>query len=51
MNGEKRPKPRTSQTLPEAALWLVGHRVLRDAPRVAAVWTFLADELRRRMRA
>ena len=27
-------------------LWLVGHRALRDVPRVAAVWTFLADELR-----
>lgn len=27
-------------------LWLVGHRALRDVPRVAAVWDFLASELR-----
>lgn len=27
-------------------LWLVGHRALRDVPRVAAVWTFLVEELR-----
>jgi hypothetical protein len=25
---------------------LVGHRVTRDTPRVAAVWSFLADEFR-----
>lgn len=24
-------------------LWLVGHRALRDVPRVAAVWTFLVE--------
>lgn len=28
-------------------LWLVGHRALRDVPRIAAVWRFLAEELRR----
>jgi DNA-binding transcriptional LysR family regulator len=32
--------------LPEDDLWLVGHRVTRDTPRVAAVWSFLAEELR-----
>jgi DNA-binding transcriptional LysR family regulator len=31
---------------PRSELWLVGHRILRDVPRVAAVWTFLLDELR-----
>jgi DNA-binding transcriptional LysR family regulator len=31
---------------PEDDLWLVGHRVLREVPRVAAVWQFLVDELR-----
>ena len=25
-------------------LWLVGHRALRDVPRVSAVWTFFAEE-------
>jgi len=27
--------------LPEQELWLVGHRALRDVPRVAAVWDWL----------
>jgi DNA-binding transcriptional LysR family regulator len=31
---------------PADALWLVGHRALRDVPRVAVVWDFLAQELR-----
>jgi hypothetical protein len=31
-------------------IWLIGHRILRDVPRVAAVWTFLAEELRALMR-
>jgi DNA-binding transcriptional LysR family regulator len=31
---------------PSDDLWLVCHRVLRDLPRVAAVWTFLAEEMR-----
>jgi DNA-binding transcriptional LysR family regulator len=30
----------------EDELWIVGHRALRDVPRVAAVWTFLIEELR-----
>ncbi len=34
-------------TCPAAELWLVGHRILRDVPRVAAVWSFFAEELRR----
>jgi DNA-binding transcriptional LysR family regulator len=33
---------------PTSELWLVGHRLLRDVPRVAAVWSFLLDELRPR---
>ncbi|XXX81715.1 LysR family transcriptional regulator [Sorangium sp. So ce134] len=33
---------------PTDDLWLVGHRALRDVPRVAAVWAFLAEELRLR---
>jgi DNA-binding transcriptional LysR family regulator len=31
---------------PADDLWLVGHRALRDVPRVAAVWDFLVAELR-----
>ncbi len=30
--------------LPRGAVYLVGHRALRDVPRVAAVWDFLRDE-------
>jgi DNA-binding transcriptional LysR family regulator len=33
------------RALPEDDFWLVGHRALRDVPRVAAVWNFLAREL------
>jgi DNA-binding transcriptional LysR family regulator len=29
--------------LPRDDLWLVGHRALRQVPRVAAVWSFLAE--------
>ena len=29
------------------ALWLVGHRALRDVPRIAATWAFLEEEARR----
>ena len=36
----------TAEGWPTDDLWLVGHRTLRDLPRVAAVWTFLAEELR-----
>lgn len=32
---------------PEDSLWLVGHRALRDVPRVAAVWDFILAELER----
>ncbi len=31
---------------PVDGLWLVGHRILRDVPRIDAVWTFLNRELR-----
>lgn len=32
---------------PEVSVWVVGHRALRDVPRVAAVWEFLTKDLRR----
>ena len=32
--------------LPRTELWLVAPRILRDVPRVAAVWAFLIDEMR-----
>lgn len=32
--------------LPTDELWLVGHRALREVPRVAATWTFLVDHFR-----
>ncbi len=31
--------------LPWGTLWLVGHRALRNVPRVAAVWQFIIDTL------
>ncbi len=31
--------------LPSGSLWLVGHRALRNVPRVAAVWDFVLEEL------
>jgi len=31
--------------LPVEELWLVGHRALRDVPRVAALWEFLRTEI------
>ena len=34
-------------TLPAVQLWLVGHRALRDVPRVAAVWRFIVEEVGR----
>jgi DNA-binding transcriptional LysR family regulator len=40
----------TIDALPEGGVWLVGHRALRDVPRVAAVWEFLAVEMRRTLR-
>jgi DNA-binding transcriptional LysR family regulator len=33
--------------LPSDDLWLVGHRALRDVPRVDAVWQFVLDEMKR----
>lgn len=36
------------ESWPSDDLWLVGHRMLRDVPRVAAVWTFLTEEFRER---
>jgi DNA-binding transcriptional LysR family regulator len=35
---------RSLPPLPRGALWLVGHRALRDVPRIAAVWSFIEDE-------
>ncbi len=32
--------------LPAAELWLVGHRALREVPRVAATWAFLVERFR-----
>lgn len=37
---------RDAASWPIDTLWLVGHRALRDIPRVAAVWEFLIEELR-----
>lgn len=34
---------------PTDSLWLAGHRAMREVPRVAAVWKFFAEELRRGM--
>ena len=31
---------------PKSEVWLVAHRVLRDVPRVAALWSFLVEEMR-----
>ncbi len=42
------PGPRLKQAwaaLPAEDLWLVGHRALRDVPRVAVLWEFLASQL------
>ena len=35
----------SARALPVDDLWIVGHRALRDVPRVAAVWTFLLERL------
>jgi DNA-binding transcriptional LysR family regulator len=32
--------------LPYGSLWLVGHRALRDVPRVAAVWDFIVETIK-----
>lgn len=36
----------STESWPSDDLWLVSHRALREVPRVAAVWTFLVEELR-----
>ena len=42
------PKLRKSlAALPEGSLWLVGHRALRDVPRIAAVWDWLSERFSR----
>jgi len=33
------------RALPVGELWLVGHRALREVPRVAAVWELIAERL------
>ncbi|HEX3770196.1 MAG TPA: LysR family transcriptional regulator [Polyangiaceae bacterium] len=33
--------------LPTSTLWLVGHRALRNVPRVAAVWAFILERIGR----
>jgi DNA-binding transcriptional LysR family regulator len=35
-------------SLPTLELWLVGHRALREVPRVAVVWEFVLEEMKRR---
>jgi len=41
----RRPRPGTlwPGELPEAQLWLVGHRAHRQIPRIAAVWDWLVE--------
>jgi DNA-binding transcriptional LysR family regulator len=34
-------------SLPSLELWMVGHRALRDVPRIAAVWDSIASEFAR----
>lgn len=40
---------RRLRPLPEASLWLVGHRALREVPRIATVWEFLSARFRDRI--
>lgn len=35
----------SSEEWPSDTLWIVGHRALRDVPRIAAVWAFLLEEI------
>jgi DNA-binding transcriptional LysR family regulator len=42
----KRALTRRLPPLPSGALWMVGHRALREVPRVRAVWEFLLAEAR-----
>jgi len=41
----------TIDAIPESSLWLVGHRALRDVPRIAAVWSWIKAQLNPRSRA
>jgi DNA-binding transcriptional LysR family regulator len=34
--------------LPEGTLWLVGHRALREVPRIAVVWAWIKQRFERR---
>lgn len=38
---------KVAASLPGLDLWLVGHRALRDVPKIAAVWQFIVEELAR----
>jgi DNA-binding transcriptional LysR family regulator len=40
-----RPLAADIAALPTEELWLVGHRALRNVPRIAALWEFLSREL------
>ncbi|UJR86294.1 Hypothetical protein I5071_83780 [Sandaracinus amylolyticus] len=42
-----RPLATSLAEVPEGELWLVGHRALRDVPRIAAVWSFLEASFER----
>ena len=35
---------KATMDFPQSALWLVGHRALREVPRVAAVWSFIEEQ-------
>jgi DNA-binding transcriptional LysR family regulator len=41
-----RPLLDSWEALPVEDLWLVGHRALRTVPRVAALWDFLAEQIK-----
>jgi DNA-binding transcriptional LysR family regulator len=50
---EQRFAPKLKKSLrafPEASLWLVGHRALRDVPRIAATWSFIRERFCRIVR-
>lgn len=34
---------RSVAAIPAGSLWLVGHRALRDVPRIAAVWRWIEE--------
>ena len=36
--------------LPEGTLWLVGHRALREVPRIRVVWGWFGQRVQRRVR-